>query len=167
MADGAFVYFPQGTVVAEPIHLVFVSTLHEQPIVSHPRNLILVEKDSQATIVESYGGLDTGVYFTNVVSEIYGGEHAIITHYRVQQESHEAFHMATVQAQLQRSSTFSSHSITLGGALVRNDVTAALAGEGSECTLNGLYLGTGHQQVDNHTRIDHEQPHCSSRELYK
>src|SRR5215471_11498744 len=115
MADGAFVYVPQGTVVAEPLHLVFVSTIHEQPTVSHPRNLILVEKDSQATIVESYGGLDNGVYFTNVVSEIYGGENSIITYYRLQQESHEAFHMATVQAQLQRSSTFSSHSIMLGG----------------------------------------------------
>ncbi|HEV8712003.1 MAG TPA: Fe-S cluster assembly protein SufD [Candidatus Binatia bacterium] len=167
MEDGAFVYVPQGMVVEEPIHLLFVSTIHEKPTVSHPRNLIVVDNDSQATIVESYVGLENDVYFTNVVSEIRGGENAIITHYRLQQESQEAFHIATVQAHLRRSSNFSSHSIALGGALVRNDVTAALAGEGSECTLNGLYMVTGHQQVDNHTRIDHEKPHCRSRELYK
>jgi Fe-S cluster assembly protein SufD len=146
---------------------LFVSTTHEKPTVSHPRNLIVVDNDSQATIVESYVGLENDVYFTNVVSEIRGGENAILTHYRLQQESQEAFHIATVQAHLRRSSNFSSHSIALGGALVRNDVTAALAGEGSECTLNGLYMVTGHQQVDNHTRIDHEKPHCRSRELYK
>jgi Fe-S cluster assembly protein SufD len=167
MADGAFVYIPQDKVIEEPIHLLFVSTTHEKPIVSHPRNLIVVDNDSQATIVESYVSLENDVYCTNVVSEICGGENAIITHYRLQQESQEAFHIATVQAHLQRSSNFSSHSIALGGALVRNDVNAVLAGEGSECTLNGLYMVTGHQQVDNHTRIDHEKPHCSSRELYK
>jgi Fe-S cluster assembly protein SufD len=167
MADGAFVYIPRGTVIQKPIHLLFVSTTGENPTVSHPRNLIVADDDSQATIVESYVGLENDVYFSNVVTEIRGGENAIIAHYRLQQESREAFHIATLHAHLRRRSNFSSHSISLGGALVRSDVTAVLAGEGSECTLNGLYMVTGQQQVDNHTRIDHEKPHCSSRELYK
>ena len=42
-----------------------------------------------------------------------------------------------------------------------------LDGEGAECTLNGLYVGDGVRLVDNHTTIDHAQPHCASREVYK
>jgi Fe-S cluster assembly protein SufD len=136
-------------------------------VVSYPRNLIVADDGSQAMIVESYVGVGTNVYLTNTVTEIVGGKNAVIDYYKLQRESEEAFHIATVQAHLDRSSNFSSHSIDLGGALVRNDLNATLDGEGIECTLDGLYMVTGRQHVDNHTRIDHVKPHCSSRELYK
>lgn len=167
MEDGAFVYVPKGRIVDEPIYLVFVSTADGEATVSYPRNLIVVDNDSQAVIVESYVGSDSDVYFTNAVTEIVVGKHAVIDHYKVQRESEEAFHIATLQAHLERGSNFSSHSIAMGGALVRNDLNTELEGEGIECTLNGFYMVTGRQHVDNHTRVDHLKPHCSSRELYK
>ncbi|WP_337286795.1 Fe-S cluster assembly protein SufD [Candidatus Methylomirabilis sp.] len=168
MEDGAFVSIPEGTIVEAPIHLLFISSVpFDLAPVSYPRNLIVVGSHSQVRIVESYVGLKHDVYFTDAVTEIVGGENATIDYYKVQQESEEAFHVATVQAQLGRSSTFSSHAIDLGGALVRNNLDVALEGEGAECTLNGLYMVTGRQHVDNHTRIDHIQPHCRSRQLYK
>ena len=174
MEDGAFVSIPKGTIVEAPIHLLFISARFGpaddgggSAPVSYPRNLIVVGPDSQVRIVESYVGLEHDVYCTNAVTEIVAGENAVIDYYKVQRESEEAFHVATVQAHLGRSSTFSSHSIDLGGALVRNNLNVALEGEGAECTLNGLYMVTGRQHVDNHTRIDHVQPRCSSRELYK
>ena len=175
MEDGAFVSIPKDTIVEAPIHLLFISSARLGPTddgggsapVSYPRNLIVVGSHSQARIIESYVGLEHDVYLTNVVTEIVGGESAVVDYYKVQRESEEAFHVATVQAQLGHSSTFSSHAIDIGGALVRNDLNVALDGEGAECALNGLYMVTGRQHVDNHTRIDHAQPHCSSRQLYK
>ncbi|MDD5560487.1 Fe-S cluster assembly protein SufD, partial [Candidatus Methylomirabilis sp.] len=168
MEDGAFVSIPKDTIVEAPIHLLFISSAPFGSVpVSYPRNLIVVGSHSQVRIVESYVGLKHDIYFTDVVTEIVGGENAVIDYYKVQRESEEAFHVATVQAQLSRSSTFSSHTIDLGGALVRNNLDVALNGEGAECFLNGLYMVTGRQHVDNHTRIDHAQPHCSSRQLYK
>jgi len=167
MEDGAFVYIPQGLILAAPIHLLFLTTTHGKPTVSYPRNLIVVGNDSQATIVESYVGLENQVYWTNAVTELRVGENAVIEHAKLQLESKEAFHLATLQVQQDRSSNFSSHSVALGGTLVRNEVNTVLEGEGGECTLNGLYLATGQQHVDNHTRIDHVQAHCTSRELYK
>jgi Fe-S cluster assembly protein SufD len=167
--DGAFVFIPKGKVVERPIHLLFVST-HDnrgRATVSHPRNLILAADGSQAMIVESYIGLTGGVYFTNAVTEIVAGENAGVTHYKVQRESEEAFHISTVQASLSHGSNFSSHSIDLGGALIRNNMNAVLDGQGIDCALDGLYMVAGRQHVDNHTRIDHVKPHCSSRELYK
>jgi Fe-S cluster assembly protein SufD len=118
-------------------------------------------------IIESYVGLNNALYFTNVVTEIVAGDNAVVAHYKLQRESEEAFHISTVQVSLSHNSNFSSHSIDLGGALVRNDVNAVLDGQGIECVLDGLYMVAGRQHVDNHTRIDHVKPHCSSRELYK
>ncbi|MBI3328649.1 MAG: SufD family Fe-S cluster assembly protein, partial [Nitrospinae bacterium] len=167
MEDGAFVYIPKGKVVEDPIHLLFVSTARGEATVSYPRNLIVVGDGSQVVIVESYLGLANDVYLTNAVTEIVAGENAVIDHYKLQQESKEAFHIAILQVHQDRSSNFVSHSIALGGALVRNDINAVLHGDGGECTLNGLYMATGQQHVDNHTLIDHVKPHCTSRELYK
>jgi Fe-S cluster assembly protein SufD len=167
MEDGAFVYIPRGLLVDDPIHLLFVSSGGGEPTVRYPRNLLIVERESQATIIETYIGLEDTSYFTNAVTELVLGENSVLEHYKLQQESLAGFHVATLQVQQDRHSTFTSHAIALGGALVRNDVNVALAGEGVECTLNGLYLGIDQQHVDNHTRIDHLQPHGISRELYK
>ena len=95
------------------------------------------------------------------------GANAVIDHYKVQEESASAFHIASMYLHGARNGTFSSHSLTFGGAIVRNDVVAVLDGEGIDCTLNGLYLAGGKQLIDNHTTIDHAQPHCGSHEVYK
>ena len=104
--------------------------------------------------MESYVGLGEGVYFAAPVSEIAAAPESIIEHYSLQREAPAAFHIGTISARL-GAANFVSHRITLAGALVRNDVYAVLNGEGSDCTLNGLYLTDGDQHVDNHTEIDH------------
>jgi Fe-S cluster assembly protein SufD len=165
--DVAFVVVPRGKVAEEPIHLVFVATSPDSPAAIHPRNLIVLGSTSQATIVESYVGLGDDTYFTNAVTEIVVADGAVVDHYKVQRESLAAFHVANTQIHTERDSNFTSHFIGLGGRLVRNEVRALLDAEGCECTLNGLYLASGRQHVDNHTVIDHAKPRCASHELYK
>ncbi|HZO88657.1 MAG TPA: Fe-S cluster assembly protein SufD [Chthonomonadaceae bacterium] len=167
LEDGAFVSLPRGVIVERPIHLLYVSTAPEKPTVSYPRTLFIAGENSQATLIESYAGWDGEVYFTNAVTEIVLGENAVVDHYKVLRESLQAFHIADMRVHLERTSNFASHSITLGGALVRNEVYARLNGEGGECTLNGLYLANGRRLVDNHTAIDHAMPNCTSHEVYK
>jgi Fe-S cluster assembly protein SufD len=166
--EGAFVYLPPGVVVPEPIDLnSLVIAFGEPPLMWPRRALIVAGRNSQATVCERYFGLPGLTYFTNAVTEIILDEGAILDHYKVNQEGDAAFHVATTQVQMGRSCNFSSHNLTFGGRLTRNDVNAYLDGEGSECTLNGLYVGGGEQLIDNHTRIDHARPHCASHELYK
>jgi Fe-S cluster assembly protein SufD len=165
LRDGAFVYVPRGAVTG-PIHLLFLSSGEEgRPTLSFPRNLFVAGEGSQTAIVETYAG--EGSYFTAPVTELVAGPNSVIDHYKVQRESLGAFHLATFQVQGERSSVPSSHSISIGGALVRNDVNAVLDGEGIDCILNGLYFGDGRQVVDNHMRVEHAKPHCASHELYK
>ncbi|HXO21756.1 MAG TPA: Fe-S cluster assembly protein SufD [Thermoanaerobaculia bacterium] len=175
--DGAYVRLAPGTVVREPIHLLFLST--GKPVdgaapVTFPRNLLVIGESAQATVVETYAALDgpetpetKGRYFTCAVTELVAGPNSAVDHYKVQRESLGAFHLATFEVWQDRSSTLSSHSIALGGALVRNDVNATLDGEGIDTHLNGLYVVGGTQFVDNHMRVEHAKPHCASHELYK
>jgi Fe-S cluster assembly protein SufD len=165
--DGAFVHLPEGVIIDTPIHIVFVSGADGSKGMAHPRTLVVAGANSQAQIVETYIGSAGETYFTNAVSEIFVGENAGIDHYKVQQESLDAFHVASLHVHTSRSSRFSSHSFALGGKLVRNDVVALLDGEGGDCILNGLYLSDKDRLIDNHTTIDHAKPHCGSHEVYK
>jgi Fe-S cluster assembly protein SufD len=152
---------PRGAVVEQPIEIAYEASA---AVAVHPRTVILAGANAQCSIVETYRG--HGQYLTNAVTQIVAGEGAVVDHYKVQQEDRAAFHIATLDATLGRSANFSTTSISLGGALVRNDVNAVLS-EGTEATLNGLYLVNGSQHVDNHTIIDHAKPHGTSHELYK
>jgi Fe-S cluster assembly protein SufD len=167
-ADGAYLYIPDGTVLAQPIEILFVTAGDDSSAeMMQPRTLVVAGPHSQARIVETYAALRNGTYFNNGVTEIFAGENAVVDHYKVQQEGLDAFHVSTVQINAQRSATVSSHSFSLGGRLVRNDANAVLDGEGAEVTLNGLYLADGDRLIDNHTTIDHARAHCPSHEIYK
>jgi Fe-S cluster assembly protein SufD len=167
MEDGAVVIVPPDCRLETPLHCIFVATAGERQIALYPRNLMLVGAGSEVKIVESYLGLGTGNYFVDAVTELIGEENSVIDYYRVQRESDAGFHIGALDARLNRNCHFTSHAVTLAGALVRNDVHVALEGEGSECILNGLYLLDGHQHVDNHTEIEHRRPRATSFELYK
>jgi Fe-S cluster assembly protein SufD len=167
--DGAYVRIPKSVEVPEPIHIVYISATQSEPLVSYPRTLVVAEPGSQATVIESYVGLkgdDAGTSFSNAVSEIVVGEDAAVGHYQLQNVNHGSFHIGAVEVFQGRSSRFTSCAIAAGAALARNDVNAVLDGEGGECNLNGLYLATGRQHVDNHTSIEHARPHCASRQHY-
>jgi len=166
LRDGAFIFIPDGAVIEDSIHLLFIAAGSEPALIS-PRNLIVIGKNSQLSIVESYVAVTRETYFTNVVTEIVAGDHSILEHDKLQDEAREAFHIASIHAYQGAQTNFTSNSIALGGSIVRNNVTAILDAEGSETTLNGLSLATGTQLIDNHTTIDHAKAHCASHELYK
>jgi len=165
--DGACVFIPAEQVEGT-IHLIYLSTNPEGgPTVSHPRTLVVADAGSQARLAQSYGGPDGEVYWTNAVTEIVLEDGAILDHVTLQDEGLAAFHVATLAVRLGRDTRFSSHAITLGGALSRDDVDVRFVDEGGECVLNGLFMASGTQHMDTHTRVDHARPHTTSRELYK
>lgn len=164
--DGAFILIPRGKVVEAPIHLLFLAT--EANTISHPRVVLVAEEGALATIIETYVALnDDAVYFTNAVTEVIVHQDANITHYRLQSESTSAFHVATTQVQQESKSTYASYAISVGGDIARHTLNVKLDGEHIESTIDGLYVVTGKQHCDNHTTIDHAQPHCNSYQLYK
>jgi Fe-S cluster assembly protein SufD len=165
---GVFIYVPPGRAVDGPINLpALVSSFNDNaPYLWYRRALVVLGRGSQASLVETFGG--PGIqYATNSLTEIVLADGARLDHYKAQEESTQALHIASTHVALGRDSNFSTHYVGLGGALVRNEVRVRFDAENGEATVNGLYLASAGQHADNHTVIDHAKPHCASHELYK
>ncbi|MEA2553649.1 MAG: Fe-S cluster assembly protein SufD [Fimbriimonadaceae bacterium] len=166
ISEGVFLYVPRNTVVEGLLHVMFASRADHGAFAAYPRVLIVLEEGAQAKVLESHVGL-SGMYFTNAVTEIVVGKRAHLEHIRFQSESPDAIHVATVAAEQDGSSVLSSNSAQLGAKTSRVDLNFWVGGEHAETWLNGAYVGTGDQLVDNHTRIDHAVANCNSFEVYK
>ncbi len=165
--DAAVIEIAAGAVLEQPLQLVFISAPEGRRAMVFPRVLIVAERGSQAQIVETYVSLGEGEHFTGAVTELYAGDGAVIDHYKLQSENTGALHYGMLAARLGANAQLASHNIALGAALARNEIVSVLDGEGANAELDGLYVTTGRQHVDNHTTLEHAQPHTTSHELYK
>jgi len=168
-SSGAFIRIPSGAKIDAPIHLLFISGSVDRatPFASFPRALIIVEKGSEATIIESYASVDESRYLNNAIVEMVVSESARLQHFRVQRESPRAFHVATTKVDVGRNAGYDTTAINLGAALSRHDIGVMMDHEGAECRVDGLYMVDGDQHTDTHSVIDHRQPRCTSHQLYK
>jgi len=164
VGEGAFVYLPKNTKIDAPIQILYLT---EENKISHPRVLIVAEAHAEATIIETFVRGEESKYLTNAVTEISLADESKIKHYRVQRESHRAFHVSTTTAEVHRGSVYDTTAITLGARLSRHDVELKFNSEGGEAFVDGLYLLGGEQHHDTHSVIKHDVPNCTSHQTYK
>lgn len=164
--DGLVLRLEPGAVLDRPVHLVSLGVVAERPLAFFPRLLVVLGKGARATLFESHAGLG-GTYFSNSVMEAVLGEGAHLEHYKLQNESLEAFHIANTRVSVAAGGFYDGFVLQTGSRLARNEVQVALNGENARCHLNGAYLGAGRQHLDSTTFIDHAVPDCASREVYK
>jgi Fe-S cluster assembly protein SufD len=165
--EAAVLRVPRGVHIEQPVHVVFAASAGAAPRVRHPRLLVVAEPGSRVQVVQDHVSLGDEPGFSNAVSEVFVGADARVDLVVLQREANRAFHVSNLAVRLERDARLSSHVVTLGGRLVRNDLEATLAGEGSEATLHGLFVGSGSRLVDNHTLVDHAVPHGTSHQLYR
>ncbi len=166
MTDGAVLTLARGVALERPVHLLFLATGDEAPAVAHPRNIIVAEAASRATVIETYAAPAAGAYWTNAVTDVVIEADASVRHVKVQAESRDAFHLAVTRVRLAKGSAYNSFVASVGGRLARNEIAAVL-GEGVECRLGGVYLARGRQHLDTTTLIDHARPASFSNEHYR
>jgi Fe-S cluster assembly protein SufD len=164
--DGGFIHVPAGIATGDPIQLVFIASGKQSGAAVHPRNLILAEAQSKVSIIETYLGAARTEYLTNAVTEIVAADQSQVELIKFQDESMDAFHIATLQGEFSRGSNVSMHSFALGARLSRNNIRTRLAGEGLECILNGLYITRDEQLADHHMVVEHAEAHCASHEYF-
>ncbi|HAA96164.1 MAG TPA: Fe-S cluster assembly protein SufD [Dehalococcoidia bacterium] len=165
--DGAYVHVADGHPEKTVVRVSYLTTKGTDPKVTYPRTLVVAGTNTDVTVVESYAGPADSVYFTNAVTEISVADGATVDHYRLLMEGAQAFHVGTSRVKQHKDSSFSSASFILGTALARNDMEVLMDAPGAFCSLNGLYLTTDNQHIDNLISIDHAQPDCTSRLNYK
>ena len=167
MADGYVLRLGPGDVLARPIEIVYLARPGDRTLAYHPRNLILAEAGSQATIVEHHLGLDDGTYFTNGVTELRLERDAQIRLFKLQDEASKAFHLHQTSARIGAGASLEGFTLSLGGRLVRNEIKLSLDGRGAACRLNGAYALGLEQHCDNTSVIDHIGLETTSRQVYK
>ena len=163
--DGIYLRTGENKVINKPIHLLHI-TMGNTILGTH-RNFISIGKNSEVTIIETHNTINSGPVFSNVVSELIIDENAHLKHYRLQNAEKNGYHIENTCVTQEASSSYLSVALDFGGKLVRNNLNVALNGENSRSVLNGLYVARDNQHIDNHTFLDHAQPHCESHELYR
>ena len=162
---GIYIHLDKNTILEKPIEIIHL--IDGQNTFAQIRKLIVLEQGAEAQIVEGYYSSETGLSFTNAVSEIIVKDNAKLHLDKIQFESEEHWHINSEYVYQESNSNFTINTITLNGGTVRNGLNISVDGNNCETNLNGLYLLKGKQHVDNHTKVDHKQPHCTSSELYK
>lgn len=165
MQTGVFIYLPAGVSIDEPFVLAHWQDNANQAI--YTRHIIIAEQNSHATIIETFHGDNECSYVTNTITEAHLSAGAKIVHYKIQCESLAAFHTGHTIVGQAGLSQFDSHSLSLGGKLVRSDLTFNLKEEQAHCLMNGIYLPSDKQHVDHHTVVHHLVPNSSSTQDYK
>jgi Fe-S cluster assembly protein SufD len=161
--DGLFVSVNAKRILEKPIQVLHVAT--QQDVLAATRTVIILDKMAEASIIETYVGYDNA-YLSSTVTEVFVGQNAHLTLYKMQCESEKAYHFGGIYVKQDRDAHFTHHNFAFGALLARSDIHTDLD-HASECELNGLYLGVKRQHIDSHTRINHIKPHGISRELYK
>ncbi|WP_423062668.1 Fe-S cluster assembly protein SufD [Candidiatus Paracoxiella cheracis] len=166
MTDGLYLSIPKNNYIEHPIHLIYLQT-DDRQLMNHPRHFIDVGENSEVTFFEEYVGQTSAAYFNNVVTQISAAQNARVQHFKLQNEAKQAFHIANTIICQQKDSVVSTTTIATGASLSRDDLNYSLNEAGSQCRLLGLYHLDNERHIDNHSRIDHRVPHCSSEQNYK
>ena len=161
--DGVFLHLAENVELEKPLQIIHIAT---QEAILPTRHVVILESNAKASLIEMFVSPEKHAYLTNSVAEIFVGENADLTLYKVQQEGENAYHFGGTYVQQADNSRFTHHNFALGSLLARSDIVSDLA-NAAECELNGLYLGSQKQHLDNLTRINHLQPNGISREYYK
>jgi Fe-S cluster assembly protein SufD len=161
MRDGAAIHIGKG-VNAGSILLTNEGQSGRQMV----RNLIVVEEGAEATIIETHQGSDDAQQIQQV-TEVFLAKGAKLTHIRLQDAGVKTVHLATDLADVAEGANYRGFVLTTGGELARQESFIEFSGENAEAHISGAYMLSGTQHADVTTRINHAQPGCVSREVFK
>lgn len=165
--EGAYIHIGKNVAVRKPIEIVYFSTGNENAAMMQPRNLVVVGENSQVQIIERHQSLSSNSVLTNVVTEIYADQRAMVDYYKIQNDNIEASLIDHTSVEQQSNSEVRLHTFSFGGSITRNNLYFYQKGEHCNSLLNGVTILEGKQHVDHSTLVHHTQPNCESYQEYK
>jgi Fe-S cluster assembly protein SufD len=157
-ADGCVIRLDDGAAFEQPIQLLFVSVDQDRPVLINPRNLVIVGDGARLDLIESHITLGAGQNLTNLVNQVVVGKGADLRHDRLQMGTADGTFIGKTHYDVSADARLTQTLATLGGALVRNEISVALRGAGIHAALNGMYFTRERQHVDNNILVDHAAP---------
>ena len=163
--EGVFIHIPKNKLVEKPIQIIHFSTGSESSLMFQPRNMIVVDENSQVQIIERHQSLSKNKVFTNSVTEIYTDKKAIIDYYKIQNDNLQASLIDNTYVHQERNSIFSMHTFSFGNELIRNNLNISQNDEFIETTIKGVTIIGNKQHVDHNTLIHHNNPNMTINQL--
>jgi Fe-S cluster assembly protein SufD len=164
---GVFIFTKKGKKVERPVYIYYINDTRSSSTFALPRTLIYISAGVDIQIAEHYVSLGDRESFTNQVTEIIVEQDAIVNYYKIQNEGPAASQVSTTHFRQIGKSLTNATTISLDGAMIRNNLNMVMESEFGESHMYGLYLLNGKTHVDNHTVVDNVKPNCFSNELYK
>jgi Fe-S cluster assembly protein SufD len=165
--EGAFIHIPKNKFVEKPIQIIHFNSGNESSLMLQPRNLIIVDENSQLQIIERHQNLNENEVLTNSVTEIFVNPKSIVDYYKIQNDNKQASIIDTTSIVQEHNSVCTLHTFSLGGKLTRNNLTFAQKGEHIESIMKGITIIEEKQHVDHNTLVHHIKPNCESHQDYK
>ena len=165
LRDGLHIKVAANASVDKPIGLLLVDD--GSVAVTQFRVLVDIGENANLEIIECPVSAGSNKQFSNTVSQATLADGATLSFVRLQQRNQQHLSVNRFAARLERDSILNYNNFDFGGELVRNDIVADLAGAGAEAIFRGLYLASGQQHIDNHTRVDHRVGPAKSTEEYR
>ncbi len=173
--DGLFIHIDQDVELQRPIEVIYLNSglnpdlnlSEEQQLMMHPRNLVVLQSGAKATLVERFVGATASGYFHNNLTEISLQQNAALKHYRLQDESRDAWHLSSIYVDQQSHSDYQGVTLAFGGAWARTEYHLDFDHEHATCGLSGLYTVGDKQLTDFHLTVKHRVADCRSHEQFK
>ena len=165
--EGAYIHIPKNIQVDKPIQILHFSTGENESLMFQPRNLIVVDENSQVEIIERYQSITNNNVLVNSVSEIYVNKKSNVKHYKIQNDKKSSSLIDNTFVSQEHSSSYNLHTFSFGGDLTRNNLNIFQNDQRIESTINGITIIDDEQHVDHNTLIHHKEPNCTSHQDYK
>ena len=166
-SEGSFIHIPKNIQVDKPIQIIYFSTGKNESVLYQPRNLVVVDENSQVEIIEKYHSLNDNSVLVNTVTEIYADKKSNVKHYKIQNDNNTSSLIDNTFVSQEHSSSYSLHTFSFGGELIRNNLNIFQNDERIESSINGITIIDDNQHVDHNTLIHHRKPNCNSYQDYK
>ena len=165
--EGAYIHIPKNTVLDKPVEIIHFATGNEAALMLQPRNLVVVEENSEVEIIESHQSLTVNPIFTNSVTEIFAQKNSNVDYYKIQNDLITSSLVDNTYISQQRNSEVKVHTFSFGGKLTRNNLNFYQKDEAINSTMKGVTIIDYEQLVDHHTLVHHANPNCESHQDYK
>lgn len=162
-ADGIFVAVEKS--LDKPIEIIYLNDSENAFAQTH--NIFSIAENCEVKFLEAHFGNDKNSTTHNVVTEIFANENSRINFSLLQNENNDARQINSLKVVQSRNSSFTSTSLTMNGGFVRNNIYVNHVDEYCETELNGVFYSTGKQYFENQTKVRHDKPNCSTKELYR
>ncbi|MFV0593864.1 MAG: Fe-S cluster assembly protein SufD [Draconibacterium sp.] len=164
--DGFFLFVPKGVELDNAIQIINLMKGSSDTFVTQ-RNLICVEEGAKLQLLLCDHSENQNNYLSNSVTEVFVGSNAELELYTLQNQHNRATSISSVFVEQQQDSRVTSHTASLHGGLIRNNLKFILNGENCEANMYGMSFLDKKQHIDNFTQVIHEKPHCLSNQIYK